>query len=224
MTLNGYVFCHCGYKMIEVAPKCWRCGCVPDCFENVCNCGCVCEGPSDGFKVMGHFYDANDPANREDWNKLVRREIETYAKRLNGEKWIMIANGTTGYESAQLSELMKDKSEYPGWSACAGTLGRWSRLFIPQDQLDLIIAEYWTPVNKEEIQLAILVLGQIERVAIENELRLGTQHFDSNNPEMVVTDQAAISELISNGRLLLKPPDDRGHRYMDLEGHIGKVI
>lgn len=48
--------------------------------------------------------------------------------------WIeVVVGGVTGYESMQIDNL-KDRIN-GGWSACAGTKGRWDTLFLPAESM-----------------------------------------------------------------------------------------
>ena len=51
--------------------------------------------------------------------------------------WIKIVDGgVTGYESCQVDTL--ERTTKGGWSACAGTKGRWDSLFIPEIEMQKI--------------------------------------------------------------------------------------
>jgi hypothetical protein len=64
-------------------------------------------------------------------------------KYLEYDWWCSIVDGgVTGYESFCISKVDLDETEKTkermlkdGWSACAGTEGRWDRLFIPADSM-----------------------------------------------------------------------------------------
>jgi len=61
---------------------------------------------------------------------------EHYAKELNSWYIQIGRGGVTGYESMR-SEHVKEMLE-GGWSACAGTKGRWDTLFIPPESMKRI--------------------------------------------------------------------------------------
>ena len=56
-----------------------------------------------------------------------------------GVEWIRPVPGVTGYESAQLKEIIKDyfdnKPVFSRWIACAGTLNKYDRLEIPMSEI-----------------------------------------------------------------------------------------
>lgn len=57
-------------------------------------------------------------------------------KSSNGELWIHLVPGVTGYESASVKNLLKRDEKFSGWSACAGTPNSWDCLYVPQNELD----------------------------------------------------------------------------------------
>ena len=59
-------------------------------------------------------------------------------KSIEGD-WIHITRGgVTGYESANVRELVKDyprRSVFDSWTACGGTLNKYNRLMIPISEI-----------------------------------------------------------------------------------------
>ena len=60
-------------------------------------------------------------------------------------KWIFVNNGVTGYESMKTTDVLECYEK--GWYACAGTKGRWDKLFIPADQM-ILIGAWLTELDK----------------------------------------------------------------------------
>ena len=53
--------------------------------------------------------------------------------------WVKITEGgVTGYESMK-AELLGERHDDNGWSACAGTKRRWDGLFIPPEEMQKVI-------------------------------------------------------------------------------------
>lgn len=48
--------------------------------------------------------------------------------------WVKLDPGVTGYESAQVDNVLKTPGK--GWSACAGTPDRWDSLWVPEAEMD----------------------------------------------------------------------------------------
>ena len=62
-----------------------------------------------------------------------KKESSTYP----GEWWVwIIKGGVTGYESMRVDSVRE--FTFGGWSACAGTKGRWDALFLPAESMQKI--------------------------------------------------------------------------------------
>ena len=67
-------------------------------------------------------------------------EIRHFDKgNLAGEDWLYVTKGgVTGYESAQLKEMVDsylERSVFTTWTACMGTLNKYPRLEIPMSEV-----------------------------------------------------------------------------------------
>ena len=66
--------------------------------------------------------------------------------------WIEILSGAvTGYESMEVRNLKGRTKD--GWSACAGTKGRWDTLFLPPQSMQRIYD--WSLETKEYREIAV---------------------------------------------------------------------
>ena len=74
------------------------------------------------------------------------REIEVYYEvvKRDGRSIFRLINGVTGYESfyiydkyTQLDGMLKH-----GWYACAGTKGKYDKLFIPAEDMRIALEPY----------------------------------------------------------------------------------
>lgn len=81
-------------------------------------------------KIKGILTDCND-------GKETIVDLEYEIEERDGRRLFQLLNGVTGYESFYIDQdnanlnRMKEK----GWLACAGTKGRWHRLFIPAEEM-----------------------------------------------------------------------------------------
>lgn len=70
-----------------------------------------------------------DDHESEAETQIVYPTFET--RESNGETWLHIVDGSvTGYESISIKDLLAHGDWSKGWSACAGTKGRWDSLRI----------------------------------------------------------------------------------------------
>ncbi len=67
-------------------------------------------------------------------------ELEYEITMRNGERVFSLLNGVTGWESFYIDHWTTrlDDMKKTGWLACAGTKGRYDRLFIPADEMQKI--------------------------------------------------------------------------------------
>ena len=69
---------------------------------------------------------------------LIKDEVHTatlvyHAGHLNSW-WIKLDPGVTGYESASVNDLLRERQRADGWSACGGTPGSWDSLRVPESE------------------------------------------------------------------------------------------
>jgi len=129
----------------DFAPKSHR----PD-SQGVCvQCGSVldlsdapseCPGPYE-FKCTGIRTSCIYPAlvhSRIADRKFVELDLEL--RFLMDEWWINILNGVTGFESCSVKDFTTGMYQgRKGWTACAGTTGRWDSLFVPFSECKKIL-------------------------------------------------------------------------------------
>lgn len=72
------------------------------------------------------------------------KEVDLLLGLDENKSLVIHEGGITGYESIPSSYLIATeiaKMINKGWYACAGTAGRWDQLFIPGDQMRIILNE-----------------------------------------------------------------------------------
>ena len=76
-----------------------------------------------------------DLATGREWFAQIKLVLRPSVSRPE-ETWIHLEGGPTGYESMPADRL-GEAVEAGGWLACIGTPGRWDRLFVPSDSLEV---------------------------------------------------------------------------------------
>lgn len=73
-------------------------------------------------------------------DKQTEVELEYEITERDGEKVFSLLNGVTGWESFYIDHWSTNLEgmKKSGWLACAGTKGRWDKLFIPAEEMQKI--------------------------------------------------------------------------------------
>ena len=76
-------------------------------------------------------------------------ELDYYAKVGVGYRlWFYITPGITGYESFEINPDSIKRVKAGGWSACAGTKGRWDKLFIPAHEMQIALDDITSHITR----------------------------------------------------------------------------
>lgn len=90
-----------------------------------------------GWTIRKRHYDA----------RTIERPKGCFVKDVRpSETWLYLEGGPTGYESIRLGDWEEKEllsGEKTGWSACAGTTGRWDKLFVPITEMRRVLTEVW---------------------------------------------------------------------------------